>query len=120
MSCTPLQNVSINLLLFLFSRRYEEPTIGAAFLTQTVQDAENKVTVKFEIWDTAGQEKFHVITKAYYEGAHGIILTYDVTDQYSFENITYWMKNIEEHANTGVSKIIVGNKTDLEGTRAVS
>ena len=76
--------------------------------------------VKVQFWDTAGQEKFHVITKAYYEGAHGIILTYDVTDQYSFENISYWMKNIEEHANTGVSKIIVGNKTDLEGTRVVS
>ena len=75
--------------------------------------------MKVQFWDTAGQEKFHVITKAYYEGAHGIILTYDVTDQHSFENINYWMSNIQKHANTGVSMIIVGNKTDVEGKRVV-
>jgi GTPase SAR1 family protein len=43
-----------------------------------------------------------------------------VTDQYSFENINYWMKNIQKHANAGVSMIIVGNKTDLEGARVVN
>ena len=84
MSCTPLQNVSINLLPFLFSRRYEEPTIGAAFLTQTVQDAENKVTVKFEIWDTAGQERYRSLAPMYYRGAAAAIVVFDITKRDSF------------------------------------
>ena len=46
--------------------------------------------VKVQFWDTAGQEKFHVITKAYYEGAHGIILTYDVNSRDSFNNLKVW------------------------------
>lgn len=46
--------------------------------------------VRCQIWDTAGQEKFHVITRAYYRGAHGIALAYDLTDEDSFKNVNYW------------------------------
>lgn len=46
--------------------------------------------IRCQIWDTAGQEKFHVITRAYYRGAHGIALAYDVTDEDSFKNVNYW------------------------------
>ena len=49
---------------------------------------------KVQIWDTAGQERFRTITSAYYRGAHGIGLTYDVTCRDSFENISYWMKHM--------------------------
>ena len=68
--------------------------------------------IKLQIWDTAGQERFRTITKTYYKGAHGIILTYDVTDQNSFKNIRNWIKQIEANAQTNVCKVLVGNKCD--------
>ena len=68
--------------------------------------------IKLQIWDTAGQERFRTITKTYYKGAHGIILTYDVTDQNSFKNIRNWIKQIEANAQTNVKKVLVGNKCD--------
>ncbi|CAN0482071.1 unnamed protein product, partial [Discosporangium mesarthrocarpum] len=72
--------------------------------------------VRCQIWDTAGQDKFHVITRAYYRGAHGIALVYDVTDTDSFRNVNYWMANIQTHAEAGekIKKVILGNKIDLQ------
>ena len=77
--------------------------------------------IKLQIWDTAGQERFRTITSAYYRGAMGILLVYDVGDANSFKNIRNWMKNIEQHASVNVVKGLVGNKCDIaEGERAVS
>ncbi|XP_009130763.1 ras-related protein RABE1d isoform X2 [Brassica rapa] len=76
--------------------------------------------IKLQIWDTAGQERFRTITTAYYRGAMGILLVYDVTDESSFNNIRNWMKNIEQHASDNVNKILVGNKADMdESKRAI-
>ncbi|KAG5176168.1 ras family-domain-containing protein [Tribonema minus] len=73
--------------------------------------------VRCQIWDTAGQEKFHVITRAYYRGAHGIALVYDVADADSFKNVNYWVANIQTHApaagREGICKVLLGNKVDL-------
>jgi Ras-related protein Rab-1A len=76
--------------------------------------------VKLQIWDTAGQEKFRNITSSYYRGAHGIVIVYDITDRNSFVNIKDWLKEIEKFASDSVSRIIIGNKSDLEADRAVS
>jgi small GTP-binding protein len=70
--------------------------------------------IKLQIWDTAGQERFRTITKTYYKGAHGIILTYDVTDENSFKNIRNWVKQIEQNAQNNVCKVLVGNKCDRD------
>ncbi|CAF1771189.1 unnamed protein product [Brassica napus] len=76
--------------------------------------------IKLQIWDTAGQERFRTITTAYYRGAMGILLVYDVTDESSFNNIRNWIRNIEQHASDNVNKILVGNKADMdESNRAV-
>ena len=69
--------------------------------------------VKLQIWDTAGQERFRTITTAYYRGAMGILLVYDVSDEKSFENVRGWMRNIEQHASSSVNKILIGNKCDV-------
>lgn len=71
-------------------------------------------------WDTAGQERFKTITSSYYKGAHGIIVTYDVTDKDSFRAIDNWMSEVEKHASDNVSRILVGNKCDLEESRQVT
>ena len=52
--------------------------------------------------------------------AQGIMLVYDITQDKSFENISKWLRNIEEHANEDVEKMILGNKCDMEDKRVVS
>lgn len=85
-------------------------TIGVDFKIKTIE-YDNKI-IKLQIWDTAGQERFHNITSSYYRGAHGIIIVFDLTDSESFENIKHWLNEIQKNAFEGVSKIIVGNKSD--------
>ena len=88
------------------------PTIGIDFKIKTIK-LDNKV-IKLQVWDTAGQERYRTITQTYYKGAMGIILVYDCSDPKSFKSIQSWMKQIDEHANPGVAKILVANKCDLE------
>ena len=76
--------------------------------------------VKLQIWDTAGQERFRTITTAYYRGAMGVLLVYDITDEQSFLNIRNWMRNIEQHATENVQKILIGNKADAHDERVIS
>lgn len=94
------------------------PTIGVDFKIRTLE-VDGK-TIKLQIWDTAGQERFKTITSSYYKGAHGIIVVYDVTDKESFKNIDTWMNEVEKHASDNVSRILVGNKSDLTDSRQVS
>lgn len=75
--------------------------------------------VKLQIWDTAGQERYRAITSAYYWGAKGGFLFYDITKHTSFEHLETWHKEISEHTNSLVLGLI-GNKSDLEHLRAVS
>ncbi|RZF39576.1 hypothetical protein LSTR_LSTR001097 [Laodelphax striatellus] len=109
-------------VLFRFSDDAFTPTfistIGIDFKIKTVELRGKKI--KLQIWDTAGQERFHTITTSYYRGAMGIMLVYDITNEKSFENIVKWLRNIDEHANEDVEKMILGNKCDMDDKRAVS
>ncbi|XAR49336.1 hypothetical protein NMG60_11032505 [Bertholletia excelsa] len=93
-------------------------TIGVEFATRTLQ-VEGR-TVKAQIWDTAGQERYRAITSAYYRGALGAILVYDVTKPTSFENISRWLKELRDHADSNIIIMLIGNKTDLKHLRAVA
>lgn len=93
-------------------------TIGIDFKIKTIDLDGRKI--KLQIWDTAGQERFKTITTTYYRGAMGIMLVYDITNAKSFDNIATWIRNIEEHANEDVVKMIVGNKCDMEDRRIIS
>jgi len=93
-------------------------TIGIDFKIRTIELDGKKI--KLQIWDTAGQERFRTITTAYYRGAMGIMLVYDVTNEKSFDNIKNWIRNIEENASADVEKMLLGNKCELSEKREVS
>uniref|UniRef100_A0A286Y0B2 small monomeric GTPase n=2 Tax=Boreoeutheria TaxID=1437010 RepID=A0A286Y0B2_CAVPO len=90
---------------------------GIDFKIKTVELQGKKI--KLQIWDTAGQERFHTITTSYYRGAMGIMLVYDITNGKSFENISKWLRNIDEHANEDVERMLLGNKCDMDDKRVV-
>jgi len=92
-------------------------TIGIDFKIKTIELKGKKI--KLQIWDTAGQERIHTITTSYYRGAMGIMLVYDITNSKSYENIAKWLRNIDEHANEDVEKMILGNKCDMDENRQV-
>jgi len=92
-------------------------TIGVDFKIRNVTI--NDKVVKLQIWDTAGQERFRTITSSYYRGAHGIIVVYDITDQVSFNNAKMWLNEIERYACGSVTKLLVGNKADMNPNRVV-
>ncbi|KAL0348205.1 UNVERIFIED_CONTAM: Ras-related protein RABA2a [Sesamum angustifolium] len=77
-------------------------------------------TVKAQIWDTAGQERYRAITSAYYRGALGAVLVYDVTKPITFENVSRWLKELRDHADSNIVIMLIGNKTDLKHLRAVA
>ena len=93
-------------------------TIGVDFKTKQIEI--NDRLVKMQIWDTAGQEKFHSLTTTYYKIAHAIIAVYDITEEISFEHIKKWMIDIDKFAKQGVLKVLIGNKIDKEEERKVT
>jgi len=96
---------------------YQESTIGAAFLTQTV--ALNDTTVKFEIWDTAGQERYHSLAPMYYRGAAAAIVVYDITNRDTFQRAKQWVKELQRQGNPNIVIALSGNKSDLASKRKV-
>ncbi|MCO5590962.1 hypothetical protein L7F22_044938 [Adiantum nelumboides] len=93
-------------------------TIGVEFATRTIQ-VDGK-TIKAQIWDTAGQERYRAITSAYYRGAVGALLIYDMTKQASYTHVEKWLKELRDHADANIVIMLVGNKSDLVHLRAVS
>ncbi|KAL6544834.1 Ras-related protein RABA1f [Orobanche minor] len=92
-------------------------TIGVEFATRSIH-VDDKV-VKAQIWDTAGQERYRAITSAYYRGAVGALLVYDVTRDVTFENVERWLKELRGHTDCNIVIMLVGNKADLRHLRAV-
>merc|ERR1711988_945823 len=97
---------------------FQEPTIGAAFLTQLVNI--NGSIVKFEIWDTAGQERYRSLAPMYYRGAQAAIVVYDITHALSFEKAKLWVKELKRRASPGILIALAANKKDLSSKRTIS
>lgn len=92
-------------------------TIGVEFATRSI-NVDGK-TIKAQIWDTAGQERYRAITSAYYRGAVGALLVYDIAKHVTFENVDRWLKELRDHADHNIVIMLVGNKSDLRHLRAV-
>ena len=72
--------------------------------------------VKVQVWDTAGQERYRSITNAYYRGAEGIMIVFDLTNKESFRNIENWINEVTKFTGSDVIIICLGNKCDLKRT----
>ncbi|GAB2233229.1 hypothetical protein Droror1_Dr00002448 [Drosera rotundifolia] len=92
-------------------------TIGVEFQTKTL--IVDQKTVKTQIWDTAGQERYRAVTSAYYRGAVGAMLVYDMTKRQSFDHMARWLEELRGHADKNIVIILIGNKCDLASLRAV-
>ncbi|KAK1163960.1 ras-related protein Rab-3B-like [Acipenser oxyrinchus oxyrinchus] len=116
-------NSSVGKTSFLF--RYADDsfsnsfvsTVGIDFKVKTVY--RNDKRVKLQIWDTAGQERYRTITTAYYRGAMGFILMYDICNEESFNAVQDWATQIKTYSWDNAQVILVGNKCDMEDERLV-
>ena len=89
-------------------------TNGATFSTKKKDFKDEKKTLSFEIWDTAGQEKYRSLAKMFFKDAAVALLVYDITTKKSFDEIkSYWMNLVKENGPKKVIMYIVGNKNDL-------
>eukprot|EP01132_Coremiostelium_polycephalum_P004582 gene4582-5719_t len=121
-----LQNIILGVgkscLLLQFTDKRFQPvhdlTIGVEFGARMIEI--DKKPIKLQIWDTAGQEAFRSITRSYYRGSAGALLVYDITRRDTFNHLTCWLKDARSYANSNMTIILIGNKSDLEHKRAVT
>eukprot|EP00930_Biecheleria_cincta_P026751 TRINITY_DN18814_c0_g1_i1.p1 TRINITY_DN18814_c0_g1~~TRINITY_DN18814_c0_g1_i1.p1 ORF type:complete len:216 (+),score=42.44 TRINITY_DN18814_c0_g1_i1:57-704(+) len=103
------------LLLQFTDRRFRaehDMTIGVEFGHRVVEIDDQKI--KLQIWDTAGQEAFRSITRAYYRGATGALLVYDISRRGSFDHLAQWLMDARQNAQPNMVIILIGNKSDLD------
>ncbi|KAM4641548.1 ras-related protein Rab-3B [Discoglossus pictus] len=116
-------NSSVGKTSFLF--RYADDTFTPSFVSTVGIDFKvktvyrNEKRVKLQIWDTAGQERYRTITTAYYRGAMGFILMYDITNEDSYNAVQDWATQIKTYSWDNAQVILVGNKCDIEDERVV-
>ncbi|KAK4266547.1 hypothetical protein QN277_027446 [Acacia crassicarpa] len=97
---------------------HSKATIGVEFQTQSLEIDGKEV--KAQIWDTAGQERFRAVTSAYYRGAVGALIVYDITRTTTFESVGRWLDELQTHCDTTMAMMLVGNKCDMVDIRNVS
>ena len=95
-------------------------TIGVDFFMKSITIGEK--TIKLQLWDTAGTEKFRSITTGYYRGANAALVVFDLTSKKSFTALNEWIQNYYKYSNPDSVKnvVIIGNKCDLTESREVT
>ena len=93
-------------------------TVGVEFSTRNLKI--DSYIVKVQIWDTAGQERYRSITNAYYKGAKGGLLIFDLTRRSTFDSIDKWIPDLKTKGDENMVIILIGNKSDLKEQRQVS
>lgn len=110
-----------NILSQYLSNKFDhntKATIGVEFGGKSfVINGDN---VKAQIWDTAGQERYKSITNAYYKGAQGAFIVYDITRSSTFDNVDRWLEDLKTNTSDSISVVVLGNKSDLQDQREVS
>ena len=92
-----------------------QPTIGIDFLSKTM--VVNDVVVRFQLWDTAGQEKFQALIPTYIKDASAAVIAFDITNKESFLNVSRWVQEVRSKRDNDLLIMVVGNKVDLVDER---
>lgn len=106
------------LLMRLLEGRFKsqhEPTLGVEFGSKVFNI--RNTSIKLQVWDTAGQESFKSITRAYYKGSIAAILVFDITNERSFLNLKNWLYELKNHSHQKIHITLIGNKLDLAADR---
>ena len=93
-------------------------TVGVEFGSKLFNMEGHKI--KTQIWDTAGQERYKSITNAYYKGALGALVVYDITRKETFNSVDRWISDLTAVADKKISILVIGNKSDLEDQRQIT
>ena len=101
-----------------FSENYKT-TIQAEQSTKIINE-DDDTSIRLNIWDTAGQEKFRAITRQYYNDALGAVIAFDLTDKKSFNDVKSWISDLKNHGADDTVIMVLGNKSDLSGERFVT
>lgn len=92
-------------------------TIGVDVRTHVIKlDGQ---TIKMQVWDTGGQERYRPVLATCYKNAFGVILVYDVTNKKTFANLQQWLIEVNEFSSSDLPKLLIGNKSDLDDRRQV-
>ena len=92
-------------------------TIGVEFGNKIIK-IDDKI-IKAQIWDTAGQERYKSITSAYYKGARGAFIVYDITSKTTFNSVDKWIQDLNLYGDKNLTLLLIGNKSDLEEKRQI-
>ncbi len=96
-----------------------KPTLGANIVRKDVNL--DGVKVRLIMWDLAGQEKYRVVRSMYFQGCEGALLVYDITRYNTLESIkSKWLRDFKKYVKKKGAFVLIGNKSDLEGQRAVT
>jgi len=110
------------LLSKFVSTQYEErylPTVGVNIVKEPIQLERENVVVNLMFWDVAGQPQFYMLHRPYFNGADGMILVFNIARSSTFSNINNWYSTAVKYGLSGVPRILVGNKINLEDERKI-
>jgi len=94
-----------------FSFRYKL-TIGADFLSKIIKYDDDS-TVKLQIWDIGGQDRYKFLRSSFFDGANGALIVFDLSRWHTFEDLEEWLSDLREFANKKIPFVLIGNKVDL-------
>ncbi|MFX0008466.1 MAG: GTP-binding protein [Promethearchaeota archaeon] len=93
-----------------FSFRYKL-TIGADFLSKTIHN--NGDTIKIQIWDIGGQDRYKFLRSSFFDGANGALIVFDLSRWHTFEELEEWLSDLRDYAGDSIPFAVIGNKVDL-------
>jgi len=98
-----------------------QPTLGVNILTKDIKIDEFNANVRLVLWDIAGQDKYDLSRRMFFQGCMGALFVYDITRQSTLKNIeTKWLKDFKEFTDRNPAYVLIGNKMDLENLKEVS
>ncbi|PFX29331.1 ras-related protein Rab-7L1-like [Stylophora pistillata] len=99
-----------------------KPTVGVDFALKVIKYSDD-TTIRLQLWDIAGQERFSTMTRVYYKGAAACVIMFDLTSQQTFNSTIKWKRDLDSKCTLPDGKtipcILVGNKSDLSSTRPI-